>query len=91
MGKGLSPLQRKILAILRRKTLRRKQSSGGWIGPGDILKALGYATTPYRRTSLSRSLRNLHRRRLVSRRRPTAALVGHAYRYKISRIALSGR
>jgi len=90
MGKGLSPLQRHILKILQRAALHRKHASR-WKEPRDLLKALGLAANPNRRTALSRSLRGLHQRGLVMRRRPARDLAGKAYRYKLSRLAMARR
>ena len=75
MGKGLSPLQRVILAVL--------EQQHGWIRPKDILDALGREPTPSNRTAVSKALDRLWARDLIETGHSEVATVGKSYLYRV--------
>jgi hypothetical protein len=72
MGKGLSPLQEDVLAVLKEfPALEEFPATGAislatWARPRDILAALGREPTSSNRTAISKSLNRLCERGLVA-------------------------
>lgn len=84
MGKGLSPLQHDVLAVLDGYAPFERQPPGnlsGWARPKHILIALGRSPTPSNRVVLSKVLLGLWRRGLVARANSEIAIVGKSFRY----------
>ena len=87
MGKGLSELQRDILAALEQwpsyeeATATRRGYIGDWALPRDIIAALALPTSAATSAAISRALARLHARGLVARASGERASVGKAFRY----------
>jgi hypothetical protein len=88
MGKGLSPLQTEILAVLEQwPSLEKQRAVGGsydlstWARPRDIIRALGRPSTPTTRTSVSRALARLCDRGVVTAASGQLAIAGKGFRY----------
>jgi hypothetical protein len=84
MGKGLSPLQKDILALLEEIPAFEEQPNGiisGWATPRQMLAALDRPPTPSNRAALSKALLRLYERGLVARASSELASVGKSFRY----------
>ena len=87
MGKGLSELQRDILAALEQRpsheeaTATRPGYIGDWALPRDIIAALALPTSAATSAAISRALARLHARGLVARAFGERASAGKAFRY----------
>jgi len=70
MGKGLSPLQKEILAVLENWPSLEQQPPGdslkGWARPHAIIRGLGRPNTPATRAAVSKALKRLCQRGLVA-------------------------
>ena len=75
MGRGLSDLQREILATV--------EASSNPLTAGDIRDAMGLPSTPASRASLSRSLRRLVERKELVALVAEVCLTGNGYRYAL--------
>lgn len=73
MGRGLSDLQREILATV--------EASSDPLTAGDIREAMGLPSTPVGRASLSRSLQRLVQRNELVALVPEVCITGKGYRY----------
>lgn len=98
MGRGISPLQQEVLDALGSfpalEDCPRTESGQVLVAAlpalGAILAAMGRASTPVNRASVSRALDRLDARGSITKLRSTVAPVGGGYRYaRISR-AISG-
>jgi hypothetical protein len=95
MGKGLSPLQKDILAVLDEWPSLESylESDSKQLGalPRDIIRRLGRLNNGTTRASMSRALLRLHERGLVSRASGIGAMAGKAFQYlKITNSANAG-
>ena len=84
MGKGLSPLQRDILAVLHEWPSwaeARPHYIGDWARPVQIISRLGLPVTMATRVAVSRALLRLCQRELVVRASGEILSVGKGYRY----------
>jgi len=77
MGKGPSPLQLDILAVLKERR--------GWSRPKHILDALGREPTPSNRVAISKALKSLCHRELIDLATPEIYNPGKAYLYRLRR------
>jgi hypothetical protein len=85
MGKGPSPLQKDILAVLAEWPAGREGLNlKTWARPRDIIQRLGRAPTPATRTAVSKALGRLWQRELVAVARGEIANVGCSYFYRRS-------
>jgi DNA-binding MarR family transcriptional regulator len=87
MGKGLSPLQNDILAVLDEWPSFEMVGGSGYLGdwalPRDIIRRLCLPRNGATRASMSRALLRLHERGLVARASGECAMVGKSFRYVI--------
>lgn len=90
MGRGLSPLQRKILVTLEQfqrepgaEDAHRQRFIGDMAAPSDIIRALGLDPTPANRAAMSRSLARLEARGLVTSYRACIGRPGNGSRYAL--------
>ena len=87
MGKGLSPLQKDILAALDRWPLYEQAMTAtpgqldDWAFPRDIIEHLGLPKSGVISVSVSRALSRLCDRGLVARESGNVASVGRSFRY----------
>jgi hypothetical protein len=84
MGKGLSGLQRDILAVLEEWPSFEDTPPGdlrAWAMPKQILSRLRRPPTTTNRVALSKALARLHERGLVARASGEVASVGKSFRY----------
>jgi DNA-binding MarR family transcriptional regulator len=87
MGKGLSPLQKDILAVLdawpsyEEATSLRPDSVGDWALPRDIIARLGRAKSGATRTAISKALLRLYQRGMIARASGELAIAGKSFRY----------
>jgi hypothetical protein len=87
MGKGLSPLQKSILAALEHYPAledfptRVEISLATWARPLQIMQRLGLPSTAANRAALSRALSRLYGRGLVARASGAMASQGKSFRY----------
>ena len=87
MGKGLSPLQKDILAALDRWPLYEQAMTAtpgqldDWAFPRDIIEHLGLPKSGVTSASVSRALSRLCDRGLVARASGKVASVGRSFRY----------
>ena len=87
MGKGLSPLQQDILAVLdewpsfeEAKALR-PGSVADWALPRDIIARLGKKKSAAMRAAISKSLLRLYQRGMIARASGSLAVAGKSFRY----------
>jgi hypothetical protein len=97
MGKGLSPLQKDILAVLdewpslEMAIVQNPDRVNGWALPRDIIRRLDLPSNGAVRASMSRALLRLYERGLVARASGEAAIVGKSFRYlRITNAANAG-
>lgn len=87
MGKGPSPLQNDILALLAvwpayvHDATATQLHIGDWARPRDIITGLGRPESAVTSASVSRALARLSERGLVMRAAGQPASVGRAFRY----------
>jgi hypothetical protein len=82
MGKGLSPLQRDVLAVLENyPAFEQLNDFRAWARPQDILARLEREPTKSNRAALSRTLRRLYVRRLVAKSLGGSCNAGNSFRY----------
>jgi predicted transcriptional regulator len=84
MGRGLSPLQHEILAVL-------KARRGGWARPKDVIDALGREPTSSNRTVVSKALDRLEVRGLVEVGHGAIRNVGNSYLYRLRKVKKAKR
>ena len=75
MGKGLSPLQRDILAAL-------EAQPPGWVPAKEIFEALDLERTPSNRAAVSKALRRLCDRKLIEWGQGEVMSPGKGYLYR---------
>jgi DNA-binding MarR family transcriptional regulator len=81
MGKGLSPLQKEILAVLEQLPSSDQAQPGDWALPRDIIDRLGMPKSGVTSASMSRALLRLCQRGLVERTTGEVANVGQSFLY----------
>lgn len=84
MGKGLSQLQKDILAVLEGWPSFEDVEPGSvaaWALPRDIIAALRRPKTPATRVAISKALARLHARGAVAKASGELAMVGKSFRY----------
>jgi hypothetical protein len=94
VGKGLSPLQKDILAGLAEIPALEESPPGdlsAWARPGQIIGRLKRPSTASNRAAVSKALLRLYERGLVARASGEVASVGMSFRYvRISNPANAG-
>jgi hypothetical protein len=87
MGKGLSPLQHDILAVLEEFSASEDFSQEGhvslsaWARPRQIMQRLGRTPTPSNRAAISKALDRLCARGLVAHAQAQRVIQGHSFFY----------
>lgn len=81
MGRGLSPLQLRLIEALRTYPQAGRYGTTVYARPKDLIAALGLENTAATRTAVSKSLRRLAKKGLISVWVAGVRLQGSGYRY----------